>query len=116
MPCAKIRLADAGKYRKKYPHVRNIPRYVYASQKTLEIQSMFVDIADSDVVTFTFSEPFTGTPSVVANILIYDSVGAVNVYVETASATGATIRTSAPTTGKITVHAMYAEGCDAVDY
>lgn len=116
MPCAKIRLADAGKYRKKYPHIRNVPKYVYASQKTLEIQSMLVDIVDSDVVTITFPEPFAGIPSVVANIMVYDALSIVNVCVETASTTGVTVRTSAQTTGKITIHAMYAEGCDVVDY
>lgn len=112
MGCTRINLRSLG--RKKYPLVRqNTPRLAYITGTVLELESVIVDIQDANRVVVTFETPFTATPSVVASIITQAPVGGANVYVESVSTTGAVIRTSALTTGKIHVHAMWIEGCDA---
>jgi hypothetical protein len=112
MSCTRINLRSLG--RKKYPLVRqNTPRLVYLSKTDFEIESIIVDILESDSVTVTFDKPFTATPSVVAAVITQDPVGGANAFVETVTPNFAVIRTSAPTTAKIHVHAMWIEGCDA---
>jgi hypothetical protein len=116
--CTRLRLRQLG--RKKYPLVRNIPRFELVSNTGFEIESLIVDIVDTDSVTVLFDSPFSSIPSVIANVVTVTSppifeLGNVNVYVESIALDRAVIRTSAPITGKIHVHAMKIQGCDSPD-
>lgn len=108
MGCTRVRLRRLG--RKKYPVVRNpTARYEYISNTGLEVDSLIVEVLESDTVTVPFDKPFSTIPSVVANVV--SSVGGplnpiVGIYVASATATQAVIRTTAPITGQIHVHAM----------
>lgn len=141
MACTRISLRQLG--RKKYPLVRNIPRFELVSNTGFEIESLIVDIVNSDSITVVFDKPFSSTPSVIANLVTYTApppappapppppppgpitvivvpflgypgeLGNVNVYVESILLDRAVVRTSAPITGKIHVHAMRIQGCDS---
>lgn len=115
MGCARTSLGTA-RLKKKYPLVRNIPKTVYATDVNAEVENLLLEISNSDVLTVTFGTPFSGIPNIVASFISSSPVGAVNVFVETASKTGAIIRTSAPATGLISVQAMYIESCQVQDY
>lgn len=115
MGCVRTSLGTA-RLKKKYPLVRNIPKTVYVTDVNAEIENLLLEISNDDVITVTFSTPFSGTPNVVASFISTSTVGAVNVFVETASKTAATIRTSAPATGLISIQAMYIESCPIQDY
>jgi len=139
--CTRLSLRQLG--RKKYPLVRNLPRFELISNTGFEIESLIVDIVNSDSVTVFFDSPFSSMPSVIANLVTVTSLpptppppvpsidlgpsttimsitptsssvfelGNVNVYVESIDLDRAVIRTSAPITGKIHVHAMKIQGC-----
>ena len=109
MGCTRVRLRQLG--RKKYPIIRNLPKYEYISNSNFEIESLIVEILDSDTKNITFETPFSSVPSVVANFITPSEAANVNVYVESTSPLGATIRTSAPVTGLLHVHAMYIDEC-----
>ena len=111
MACTRIRLRQLG--RKKYPLVRNVPRYELVSNTGFEIESLIVDVVDSDSVTVLFDTPFSSLPSVIANLVTVQQLGNVNVYVESIALDRTVIRMSAPITGKIHVHAMKIQGCDS---
>lgn len=115
MGCAKISLGTA-RLKKKYPLVRNIPKNAYVTDTNAEVENLLLEISNVDVINVTFNTPFSGIPNVVASFISTSPVGAVNVFVETASKIGATIRTSAPVTGFISVQAMYIESCPIQDY
>lgn len=108
MSCNRIRIRDLG--RKKYPvSVRTLPRYEYISSKNVEIENLIVELLDSDTKTVVFDKPFSGVPSVVVNFVAIGSLSNVNVFVESILPNQVVIRTSAPITGQIHVHAMYIE-------
>lgn len=109
MGCTRVRLRQQG--RKKYPLVRNIPKYEYISNTNFEIESLIIEMLDSDTMNVIFETPFSSVPSVVANFITPLEAANVNVYVESTSPLGATIRTSAPVTGLLHVHAMYIDEC-----
>jgi hypothetical protein len=115
MVCTKTNLRSA-RFKKKYSLVRNLPRYSLVASSDAGVENLLVRIEDSDSVSFSFSEPFTSTPNIVASFIAVDPQALVNVFIETASSTGATIRTSATTTGYISVHAMYIAGAPVPDY
>jgi len=114
MGCTRTSLRRLG--RKKYPLVRHVPNLQYVTSQGLELENIIADIINSDIVTVAFEEPFSEIPSVVANFVPESPVGNVNVFVEAASKTHVTIRTSSVITGKIHVHAMYIQGCGPASY
>lgn len=117
MPCSKtsVRTTRLGK---KYPLVRNVPRKTYVAESKADIENLLVYIDNSDTVSFLFDSEFTSTPSIVASFVSTPSLpqAIANVFIETATSTGATLRTSALTTGFIAVHAMHIEGSATPDY
>ena len=115
MPCIKTNVRNT-RLKKKYSLVRNVSRPVYVAEKSADIENLLVYIENSDVVSFVFDTAFPDTPSIVASFVSVTPAAIVNVFIESASSVGATIRTSAPTTGFISVQAMYIEGCEAQDY
>jgi len=110
--CSRIKLRQLG--RKKYPLVRNLPRYEFISNTGFEIESLIVDITNSDTITVIFDKPFTEMPTAVANLVTATELGNVNVYVETVTVNQVVVRTSVPITGKIHIHAMRIQGCDPI--
>lgn len=114
MACNRVRVADISKYRKKYPLVRNLPKYTYVSDKSPEIENIILDVPVlSDTVTVIFDEPFSGIPSVIANFISIGPFGNVNVYITNVSTTSVTVCTSIPIVGKIAVQAIYIDGCSS---
>ena len=81
------------------------------SAKPLEASVQTVDIVGTDQVSFSFERSFTSVPVVVAGFVSLSSaVAGVNVYVESVTRTGGTVRTSAPVdSAKIAIHAVYVE-------
>ena len=115
MACNRVRVADLGKYRKKYPLVRNLPKTVYVSNTEPEIENIIHDVVTlSDTIVINFSTAFSGIPSVIANFISISDIGNVNVYVSSISTTAVTVRTSAPIIGKIALQAIYIDGCASV--
>lgn len=111
MACSRVNLRQLG--RKKYPLVKNLPRFKFVTNTGFELESLVIDIINSDTAIATFDATFSEIPSVVANLVTSSELGNVNVYVESISTTQAVIRTSAPITGKLHVHVMKIQGCDA---
>lgn len=111
MGCTRVSLRSLG--RKKYPLVKNLPKFKFVSNTGFELESLIIDIIDSDTAIATFDAPFLIAPSVVANLVTSSELGNVNVYVESISTTQAIIRTSSPVTGKLHVHVMKIQGCDS---
>jgi len=108
MSCLRVKLRDLGRYQKKYSLVRNEPVFKLISDRSIEMETLIVDIVDSDQVSVSFTIPFSEIPAVVANIMTQSSnVGSVNVYAYSVNKTGAVIKTSAPITGKISIQAIY---------
>lgn len=108
MGCLRVKLRDLGRYQKKYSLVRNEPVLKLISDRSIEMETLIVDIIDSDQVTVNFTVPFSEIPAVVANIMTQSSnVGSVNVYAFSVNKTTAVIKTSAPITGKISIQAIY---------
>lgn len=108
MTCNRTRLRDLG--RKKYPvGARTLPRYQFISNKNIEIENVIIEFLDSDTSTLVFDKPFSGIPSVVANFVSVGSLPSVNLFVESILTDKVVIRTSAPVTGQVHVHAMYIE-------
>ena len=106
MGCTRVRLRQLG--RKKYPLVRNpTARFEYVSNTGLEIDSLIVEVLDSDSVTVPFEKPFSAIPSVVANVVSLVGSPIVGVYVESVTAVQTVIRTTSPITGQIHVHAIH---------
>ena len=108
MGCTRVRLRQLGRSRKKYPLVRNpTARFEYVSNTGLEIDSLIVEVLESDSVTVSFEKPFSAVPSVVANVVSLVGSPIVGVYVESVTAVQTVIRTTSPITGQIHVHAMH---------
>jgi len=111
-----VSLADFGKYRKKYPLVRNLPKTKLIANTGYEIENIIHDVSVlEDTHVINFASPFTGIPSVVANFISISEHGNVNVYVLSISTTSVTVKTSAPVVGKIAVQAIYIEDCTPVE-
>lgn len=115
MGCIKTNLR-AARLKKKYSLVRNLPRNAYVAASDAGLENMLVRIEGTDSVSFSFTTPFPDVPSIVASFISTEPVGSVNVFIETASSSGATLRTSSVASGYISVHAMYIEGCEVQDY
>lgn len=108
MSSFRFKLIDLNRLQKTYPISNLESLSIVLSDKSLEMSYMMVDIAESDTVSFEFEKPFTGVPSIVANFVSLNSVvGNVSVYVESVTKSGGVIKTSAPTTGRVSLQAIY---------
>ena len=107
MSCYKFSAIDTNRWQIQYPLVRSKKGNMLVSDSPVEIMYKVLDISESDSLTLVFDSPFVSIPKVIAGFVsLTASVGNVNVYVETVSKTGCTIRTSSAVTGKIAVHAI----------
>lgn len=108
MACLKFVLKDISRYQLQYPLTRSDDnQYLFASAP-LEAAYTSIELVDADSATYTFSRPFSGTPNVVVGFVsVSPGSPNVNLYAETATETGGIIRTSAPITGKVAIHAVY---------
>ena len=108
MACLKFVLKDISRYQLQYPLTRSDDnQYLFASEP-LEAAYTSVELVDADSATYTFDKSFSGTPNVVVGFVsLTPGSPNVNLYAETVTATGGIIRTSAPITGKVAVHAIY---------
>lgn len=110
MSCNRTHIARLG--RKKYGLVNNLQQNIqYVTNNNIEIESIIVEMLESSEKTVVFDTPFSGKPSVVANFVTVSGEPNVNVYVDAITKSQAVIRTSAPITGQIHVHAIFIEGC-----
>ena len=108
MACLKFVVKDISRYQLQYPLTRSEDnRYLFANTP-LEAAHTSVDLANASSASFTFRRPFSGTPYVVVGFVSL-SPGSpnVNLYTESVTATGGVVRTSAPVTGKVAIHAIY---------
>lgn len=108
MACLKFVLKDISRYQLQYPLTRSDDnQYLFASEP-LEAAYTSVELVDADSATYTFDKSFSGTPNVVVGFVsLTPGSPNVNLYAETVTATGGIIRTSAPITGKVAIHAVY---------
>lgn len=108
MACLKFVLKDISRYQLQYPLTRSDDNLFLFSNEPLEAAVTSVEMNNASSATYTFSRPFSGTPNVVVGFISLSSGSpSVNLYAETATETGGVIRTSAPVTGKVAIHAVY---------
>ena len=103
----RVKLRDLGRYQKKYPLVRNTPRFSLVSDSEVEIETRTVPINATDTVNVTWEIPFSGVPNVVVGFIESVAPVSVNVYVESVTTLGCTVRTSSATNGDIAIQAIY---------
>ena len=110
MACLKFELKDISRYQLQYPLTRSSENICMFSNSPLEAAHLTVDLIDSDQAQFKFKRPFTGIPGVIVGFLsLSPDIGNVNVYVESLTTEGGIIKTSAPITARVAVHALYNE-------
>lgn len=108
MACLKFVLKDISRYQLQYPLTRSDDNQYLFANEPLEAAYTSVELVDADSATYTFRKAFSGTPNVVVGfVTVAAGSPNVNLYAETVTATGGIIRTSAPITGKVAVHAIY---------
>ena len=108
MACLKFELKDISRYQLQYPLTRSNDNLYMFSNSPLEAAHLTVDLVESDSVSFSFKQPFSGVPGAIVGFLsLASDVGNVNVYVESITPSGGTVRTSAPVTARVSVHALY---------
>lgn len=112
MACFKLDLKDMSRYQIQYPLTRadkvSDDNTYLISDEPLEASHLSVDFINTDTAQFQFKRPFSGTPTVIAGFFSNNvSIGNASVYVESISPAGGTIRTSAPVTARVIVHAIY---------
>lgn len=108
MSCFRFVLKDISRYQHQYPLVRSDTNLYLFSDGPFEAGYVSVPLEAADQASFVFRKPFSGVPNVVAGLRVLDgSSPNVNVYVESVTATGGVVRSSAPVTGIVVVHAIY---------
>lgn len=108
--CLKLEPLDLNRYQIQYPLTKPDKRYRLTGNKPFEMGYILVDLVESDTANFSFSEPFSGIPNVMAGLLTADNaIGNVNVYTLSVSPSGGVLKTSAPITAKVAVQAVYFE-------
>jgi len=108
MACLRLELIDVGRYQLQYPLTRSDDELYMFGSGPFEASYLDLSLDESDEQTFTFKRPFSGIPKIIAGFAsLTPSVGNVNVYVESVTKTGGVVKTSAPITGKIILHAIY---------
>lgn len=111
MACFKLQYKDTSRYQLQYPLTRGDDNLYVVADTPLEASYQFLKLQDTDAASFTFDRPFTGIPHVVAGfVALSPLIGnpSVNVYVESVTATGGVVRTSAPVIiAAVAVHAIY---------
>lgn len=111
MSCFSFKSIDLNRLQKFYPLSDPKASGLLVSNTPFEMSYMMISLEGSDTATFTFKKSFSGIPNVVAGFVSLDTnIGNVNVYVESVNKSGGVIRTSVPTTGKISLQAIYIPG------
>jgi hypothetical protein len=103
MGATKSKKRNKNEYKKVYPYVRRRPVYTYELDKETIIETARVEFIDSDSETYTFSETFSGVPSITATVEEED----LNVFITSVSTVSITINTSESFTGYVDIHAIY---------
>lgn len=105
--CLKFKLLDQNRYQVQYPLKVGKYKNSLVGNKPMEMGYLFVDINNTDTVNFSFSEAFSSVPNVIVGLMVdNNNIGNVNVYTESVTKTGGTIKTSAPITAKVIVQAV----------
>jgi hypothetical protein len=108
MACLKFELKDISRYQLQYPLTRSDSNLYMFTDSPLEAAHLTVDLIDSDSESFTFKRAFSGIPGAIVGFLsLTPDVGNVNVYLESLTATGGVVKTSAPVTARVVIHALY---------
>lgn len=66
MATAVFRKIDLNRYAKAYPFLRKEPKYTYESDEPVVLESAVVYFNGLDEVTYSFKNPYTSVPVVVA--------------------------------------------------
>jgi hypothetical protein len=90
---------DMNRLAKTYPFVIRTPKYSYASDTRLVIESTVVDFGGGDSVTYYFRNPYSAPPTVVATSL-NDSF---NVSIISVSTSSVTVKASAANSSSASV-------------
>jgi hypothetical protein len=108
MSCFRFVLKDISRYQHQYPLVRSDDNLYLFGSGPFEAGYVDVPLEMASQASFVFRRPFSGVPNVVAGFRVLNG-GApnINVYVESVTETGGVVRTSAPVTGVVVVHAIY---------
>jgi hypothetical protein len=106
---ATYRIKDLNRYRKVYPYIRAMPRYVYEYdniQGDAQVEAGKVTFTDADSGIYTFTSTYSAIPSVVISTVNSTSSNDTNVSitVTSISTVSATITASAPFTGEVHIH------------
>jgi hypothetical protein len=108
MACFKFELRDISRYQLQYPLTRSDKNLYMFSNSPLEAAHLTVDLVDSDSKTFSFKKAFSGIPGAIVGFLsLIPDVGNVNVYIESLTPSGGVVRTSAPVTARVVIHALF---------
>jgi|688.fasta_scaffold523769_2 hypothetical protein len=85
-----LKKRDLARYSKVYPYTRPLPRYVYVSDESFDIESAVVDFNGTDTATYTFLNTYDAVPVVIATSLN----DAFNVFISSISTTQVIIKAS----------------------
>jgi len=85
-----FRKTDLNRFSKTYPFLRREPKTGYVSDTSIVLESATVDFEGNDEVVYTFQNPYTSAPVVVATSL-NDSF---NVFIKAVSLSSVTIGAS----------------------
>ena len=109
MPSLTFKKQDFSRFVKTYPFVRREKRLRFVGTKDSVIESGKVTFSNVDEGVYTFTSAFPSAPFVTAASVDTTGKGAasVNVFVDSVTTTQARVKSSAPFTGEVHIHAVY---------
>lgn len=90
MPTSISKKIDRNRYYKTYPFIQRNPRYAYLSDTNIKQEIGEICFNGADSVSITFAGSYLTVPNVIATPINDD----VNIWLESVSLTGATIKSS----------------------
>ncbi len=106
----KLRVRDAHRWCKKYPHLRVEPRPVLVGDNYIWLEAEEVKFENTNSVTYYFDVDFPDVPVVTANAVGASAMSTqqnVNVYIQTLTRFTVTLETSEAFTGTVHMQAVY---------
>lgn len=103
MGATKSKKRNKNEYKKVYPYVRRRPVYSYELDKEAIIETARIYFDGTSEESYTFTETFSGAPSVTATAESED----LNVFVSSITTAAITVNTSESFTGYVNIHAVY---------
>lgn len=90
---------DLNRYAKAYPFLRREPKYAFQASAPVELESAVLDFEGSDEVTYSFLNPYSAAPVVVATAL-NDSI---NVFIKSITMTQVTVGASVANSEQVSI-------------